>query len=63
MNKKNLTFESALGELETLVNKLESGQINLEDTISAYSRGKELKEFCQKKLSEAKLKVEKIITE
>ena len=57
---KQMSFENALGELESIVNGLESGQIDLENAIQSYTRGAALKEHCEKKLSEAKLKIEKI---
>ena len=58
--KKELSFEDALAELEIIVNKLESGDVSLDEAIKAYERGSILKEQCEKKLNEAKLKVEKI---
>ena len=57
---ENLSFEAALGELETIVRDLETGKAALEDSISAYERGTALKEHCQKKLGEARSKIEKI---
>ena len=57
---KNLTFEEALNELEDIVNSLERGEISLEDAIKAFERGTELKNQCEKRLKEAKMKVEKI---
>ncbi|MCS5596465.1 MAG: exodeoxyribonuclease VII small subunit [Alphaproteobacteria bacterium] len=59
-NIQNLSFEAALGELETLVQNLESGQTSLEDSINAYERGVALKKHCEKKLKEAELKIEQI---
>jgi exodeoxyribonuclease VII small subunit len=55
-----LSFEEALAELEQIVGRLESGQGSLDDAIMAYERGSELKKHCQKKLDEARMKVEKI---
>jgi exodeoxyribonuclease VII small subunit len=55
-----LSFEEALAELEKIVGRLESGQGSLDDAIMAYERGSELKKHCQKKLDEARMKVEKI---
>jgi len=55
-----MSFEDALSELETIVRRLESGEGKLEDAIEAYERGAALKSHCEKKLSEAKAKVEKI---
>lgn len=56
-----MSFEEALRELEGIVRKLEAGQAELETSIADYSRGMALKEHCQKKLADAKLKVEKIV--
>lgn len=57
---ENMTFEEALEELTELVRKLDSDQANLSDAINSFERGVALKNYCEKKLSEAKLKVEKI---
>lgn len=58
---ESLTFEQALGELEAIVRKLETGAGDLESSIADYVRGTELKEYCQKKLESARLKVESIM--
>ena len=55
-----MSFEDALGELEVIVNNLESGKSELEEAIAAYERGARLKAHCEKKLKEAQAKVEKI---
>ena len=55
-----LSFEDALEELETIVRSLETGQEALENSITAYERGIELKTHCQNKLREAQEKIEKI---
>lgn len=55
-----MSFEDALSELEAIVRRLESGEGKLEDAIEAYERGAALKSHCEKKLNEAKAKVEKI---
>ncbi len=55
-----LSFEEALVELETIVKSLESGDIQLEDSIKAYERGASLKAHCESKLKSAQLKIEKI---
>jgi len=59
---EKMTFEDALSELTSLVKKLDSDQENLSDAIDAFERGIELKNYCEKKLHEARLKVEKIVT-
>ncbi len=55
-----MSFEQALAELEGIVRRLESGEGGLEQSIEEYARGTALKEHCQKKLEEARLKVEKL---
>ncbi len=60
---QDLNFEQALQELEKIVKHLESGDIPLEDSISAYERGVALKKHCEAKLKEAQLKIEKITTD
>ena len=55
------SFEQALKELEAIVRKLENGSGDLEASINDYVKGTELKAFCQKKLADARLKVESIL--
>lgn len=57
-----MSFEQALSELESIVRKLETGQGALESSIQDYERGTLLRAHCQKKLADAKMKVEKIVT-
>lgn len=57
---ENLSFEEALAELESIVRALEGGSTPLAQSIESYERGMALKSFCELKLKEAKLKVEKI---
>ncbi len=56
-----MSFEQALKELETIVRKLEAGQGELEGAIADYERGTQLQSHCQKKLADARMKVEKIM--
>ena len=56
-----LSFENALAELEQIVQKLESGQAALEDSIALYERGAALKAHCEKTLKSAQEKIEKIV--
>ena len=56
-----LSFEDALGELETIVRGLESGQQKLEDAIKAYERGAALRRHCEAKLAEAEARVAAIV--
>lgn len=56
-----MSFEQALKELEALVRKLETGQGELDGAIADYERGTALQGHCQKKLADARMKVEKIM--
>ncbi|MCK6418798.1 MAG: exodeoxyribonuclease VII small subunit [Alphaproteobacteria bacterium] len=56
-----MSFEDALGALETIVRSLESGKAPLEEAMSAYEQGMALKTHCEKKLQEAQMKIEKIM--
>lgn len=55
------SFEQALQELETIVRRLEEGKTNLDEAISAYERGAALRAHCEKKLKDARLRVEQIV--
>lgn len=57
---KKLSFETALQELEKIVSELETGEVDLENSIKVYERGTALKAHCEAKLREAEMKVEKI---
>ena len=57
---EKMTFEGAMKELENLVDSLDKGDVSLDEAIAAYDRGSQLKDHCQKKLNEAKMKVETI---
>ncbi len=56
-----LSFEEALAELEKIVQRLEAGDVPLEDSIRIYERGAALKAHCEAKLKAAQLKVEQIV--
>ena len=60
---KEMSFEQAMSELESVVDKLERGDVPLEDSIKLYERGAELKAHCATKLSEAEEKVAQISTD
>ena len=58
---KDMTFEKAMTELETLVRRLEEGRLTLEEAIASYERGTALRTHCEAKLRAAKLKVEQVL--
>ena len=59
-SKKNkaLDFEQALSELEAVVERLEHGELPLEDALKQFERGIELARSCQTSLKEAEQRVE-----
>lgn len=57
---ESMTFEDALIELEGIVRNLETGNTKLDESINAYERGVALKNHCEKRLQDARLKIEKI---
>ncbi len=54
----DLNFEKQLAELEALVERLESGELSLEDSLKAYEQGVRLARQCQKVLDQAQLRIE-----
>jgi len=57
---EDLTFEETLGELETIVQRLESGELKLEETVSLYQRGQQLAAHCQALLDDVALRVQQL---
>ena len=55
-----LPFEKALQELETIVTRLERGDVSLEESIGLYERGEMLKAHCEAQLRSAEMRIEKI---
>ena len=60
---KDLSFEGALGELETIVTALERGDVPLEDSIARFERGMALARRCEERLNEAETKVAVLVKE
>ncbi len=56
----SMSFETALGELETIVEKMETGKVDLQESIDIYARGEKLKSHCEDLLKQAEAKIEKI---
>ncbi|MBU4527715.1 MAG: exodeoxyribonuclease VII small subunit [Hoeflea sp.] len=55
-----LSFEEAVAELERIVEQLERGDVALDKSIEIYERGEALKAHCEKLLSAAEKRIEKI---
>ena len=61
MNKvKDNNFESNLKKLEIIVDKLESGEIGLEESVKLYEEGMKIKKICDKKLKDIEMQIKKI---
>ena len=62
MSKKDtVNFESSIKKLEQIVDKLEDGDISLEDSVKSFEEGVGIVKECQKLLSAAELKVKKLL--
>ena len=55
-----LSFEDALKRLETIVQRLESGDASLDESITLYTEGDALKMQCERRLKDAQARIEKI---
>jgi exodeoxyribonuclease VII small subunit len=60
-DQANKKFETALEELESVVEQLESGDLSLEDSLAVFEKGVGLVKYCNQKLSEVEKKVELLI--
>ncbi|MCB0308944.1 MAG: exodeoxyribonuclease VII small subunit [Bdellovibrionales bacterium] len=58
---KEKKFETAIEELETIVSKLESDDLPLEDSLTLFEKGIGLSKTCSKKLEEAEKKVDALL--
>lgn len=56
----DLSFEEALSELETIVRKLETSSLPLEESVAQFEQGLKLSKHCSKVLEEAELRVKKV---
>ena len=58
---ESMSIEDMVREMELLVEKLENGNVSLEDSLAMYERGAKLRDACQKKLSSYGRRVERLI--
>lgn len=56
-----MSFEQALRALEEIVTQLERGDVPLDQSITLYERGEELRAACQQRLDSAQARIEKIV--
>jgi len=57
----NIKFESALEDLELVVEQLETGALSLEDSLTAFEKGVGLVKFCNQKLNEVEKKIDFLV--
>lgn len=62
-DEKKLTFEEAMDQLEVIVEKLEEGDVPLEEAINIYKKGMELSKLCHDKLKNVESQLTEILTE
>lgn len=51
------TYETAIRQLEEIVEKLESGHLSLDESVKLFEKGAKLSAFCDKALKDAELKI------
>jgi exodeoxyribonuclease VII small subunit len=61
--EKKLSFEDAMNKLEQIVDRLEEGDVPLEEAIAFYKEGMELSKLCHDKLKSVEEQLTQIITE
>ncbi|GGC91287.1 exodeoxyribonuclease 7 small subunit [Thalassobacillus devorans] len=62
-NYKELSFEEAIEQLESLVEKLEEGDVPLEKAINYYQEGMKLSKTCSEKLNRVEQQMQQIMNE
>ena len=55
-----LSFEAALGKLETIVESMESGEVPLAELLAKFEEGTKLLQVCESRLKDAELKIEQL---
>ncbi|WP_428909074.1 exodeoxyribonuclease VII small subunit [Niallia sp. Krafla_26] len=60
--KETVTFEEAMEQLETIIERLEEGDVPLEEAITIYKKGMELSKLCHDKLKNVEEQLTQILT-
>ena len=60
---KENSFEKNLQKLELIVEKLDSGEIGLEESVKLYEEGMKIKKICDNKLKDIEMQIKKIMIE
>ncbi len=61
--EKEIKFEDALKKLESIVEELENGNLDLDETIKRYEEAMRLCKICKEKIKEAESKIENLMEE
>ena len=61
--KTDMSFEKGLAELERIVARLESNEIDLETALADFEQGMKIQQYCKKKLDEATLQVNRLLAD
>lgn len=60
LRMERISFEKALKKLESIVTKLEAGEVSLEDSVTLYEEGMKLSKHCSEILEKAELRIDKV---
>jgi|TARA_E500000178_G_C16991921_1_gene741238 exodeoxyribonuclease VII, small subunit len=63
MSDNETSFETAMAELEGLVEKLEDSSTSLDEAVKLYERGQELRKICQERLQAAQDRIDAVISD
>lgn len=63
MTEKTLTFQAAMEELESILRKLDSEEVNIDSLTVDLQRASELIEWCRSRLETTRVEVERIVTD
>ena len=62
-SKKNPTYAEASAELEQILEKIEAGEVDVDEVVALVRRGAELIRFCRERLDAARLEVGKVVAD
>lgn len=62
-SKKNPTYAEAAAELEQILEKIEAGEVDVDEVVVLVRRGAELIRFCRERLDAARLEVGKVVAD
>jgi exodeoxyribonuclease VII small subunit len=57
------TFENSISQLDSIVERMESGELSLDESLKLFEQGVKLTRSCQKTLADAEAKIEKLMAD